>query len=187
MLFLFFTDMAQPRNRALRLWSEISIWNYAYRQCTARIKITVAILVTDALVFRRIISYRSLTTGSTGKQLSQGLWDQGKVLRCISKDILNRWNNGRGNAAIASATTGKNHILSFSSVDQWPNCIQIFLYLWALHSSWNWSEHSCSKEAPGLVAAQCTFLCDLFESRYAYCNILLSNKIYLCLSTRDSA
>lgn len=139
MLFLFFTDMAQPRNHALRLWSEISIWNYAYRQCTARIKITVVILDTDALVFRRIISYRSLTTGSTGKQLSQGLWEQGKVLKCISKDILNSWNNGRGNAAIASATTGKNHILSFSSVDQWPNCMQIFFffYLWALHSSWN--------------------------------------------------
>lgn len=88
------TSVAQPRNNALRLCGEISIWNYVNRKCTTRIKITAVMLVTDALVFTRIISSYIITTGSTGKQLSQGFWEQGKVLKCISKEILNSSNSG---------------------------------------------------------------------------------------------
>lgn len=182
MLFLFVADMAHSRNHTLRLRSEISIWNYVYRQCTARIKITVLMLVTDALVFRRIISHKSLTTGSTGKQLTQGFWEQGKVLKCISKDILNRG----GMLHLLWPLQEKNTSFLFLLLISDQTACKYFLIFELCIQDESWSEHSCSKQPPGLVAAQCTFPCDHFESRYAYRNTLLSNKIYLFISTKDS-
>lgn len=184
--------MARPRNHSLRFCGEISIRNYLHRQHTTIIKITVVVSATNALICRRLISYRT-TTASVGQQkLSQGFWEQGKALKCIFQHIqrsqaLNSSDSGRGNTALALATIWskhqKAHAFSFFYYSVTKQCV-------LLHpaSSLNFTFDLNPDQSVPLaythrdrsLPSELSFVTHS-ESSHAYCKILLilSNKIYL--------
>lgn len=140
--------MARPRNHSLRLCSEISVRNL-HRQCTTIIKNTVVMSVTDALVCRRLISYRTTTASVDQQKLSQGFWEQEKGTKMPLPRHNSKVKHWTAQTVVGATlhllwplyeTNIKRHMLPFffPPISQWPNNMYYYLphHLWTLHLTW---------------------------------------------------